>query len=129
MLVVYLAYVENNLGMLYFRINQCDEAHTHLDRARRVFQSLRDVGCVAQVDETRACVFLEQGRIAEAERVARLAVLNQEKSGRHGLLAWQSVSASRKIWRSTFGFSTGHRLMRTHWQYQSGSRSITCGIS
>lgn len=33
----YLAYVENNLGMLYFRINQCNEAHEHLDRARRAY--------------------------------------------------------------------------------------------
>ena len=78
----YLASVENNLGMLYFRINQCDEAHKHLDRARRIFVSLRDFGLVAQVDETRACVFLQQGRLVEAERVARLAVQNQEKTGR-----------------------------------------------
>jgi len=33
----YLASVENNLGMLYFRINRCAEAHEHLDRARRIF--------------------------------------------------------------------------------------------
>ena len=66
----YLGYVENNLGMLYFRINQCDEAHKHLDRARRIFQSLKDAGCMAQVDETRACVFLRQGRLVEAEQVA-----------------------------------------------------------
>lgn len=57
----YLASVENNLGMLYFRINRSDEAHVHLDRARYVFQSLKDVGSMAQVDETRACVFLQAG--------------------------------------------------------------------
>jgi len=95
----YLAYVENNLGMLYFRINQCDEAHAHLDRARRVFQSLKDVGCVAQVDETRACVFLQQGRIAEAERVARSAVLDQEKSGRHALLAEALITHGKALAR------------------------------
>ncbi len=33
----YLACVENNLGFLYFRINRCDDAHKHLDRARRIF--------------------------------------------------------------------------------------------
>src|SRR5215207_470512 len=59
----YLASVENNLGMLYFRINRCDEAHEHLDRARRIFSSLKDVSLMAQVDETRACVFLQQGRV------------------------------------------------------------------
>lgn len=95
----YLASVENNLGMLYFRINQCDEAHAHLDRARRIFQSLKDISLVAQVDETRACVFLEQGRIADAERVARSAVLNQEKSGRHALLAEALITHGRALAR------------------------------
>src|SRR5262249_36329902 len=95
----FLAYVENNLGMLYFRINQCDEAHAHLDRARRIFQSLKDVGCVAQVDETRACVFLEQGRIAEAELVARSAVINEEKSGRHALVAEALITHGKALAR------------------------------
>jgi hypothetical protein len=55
--------------MLYLRINHCDEAHKHLDRARLIFGSLKDVGTVAQVDETRACLFLRQGRFVEAEHV------------------------------------------------------------
>ncbi len=83
----YLAALENNLGMLYFRINRRDEAHEHLDRARRIFQSLKEVSLVAQVDETRARVFLRQGRFVEAEHVARSAVRNQEKTNRYGLVA------------------------------------------
>jgi tetratricopeptide (TPR) repeat protein len=93
----YLASVENNLGFLYFRINRCDEAHEHLDRARRIFLSLKDVSSVAQVDETRACVFLQQGRVAEAERVARSAVQNQEKSGRHALLAEALITHGKAL--------------------------------
>jgi len=95
----YLASVENNLGFLYFRINQCDEAHAHLDRSRRIFQSLKDVGSMAQVDETRACVFLQQGRVSEAEHVARLAVQNQEKTGRHALLAEALITHGRALAR------------------------------
>lgn len=95
----YLGYVENNLGMLYFRINKCDEAHEHLDRARRIFKSLKDVGCMAQVDETRACVFLRQGRFVEAEHIARLAVRNQEKTNRHGLLAEALTTHGRALAR------------------------------
>lgn len=95
----YLAYVENNLGMLYFRINQCDEAHRHLDRARRIFQRLKDFGCMAQVDETRACVFLQQGRVLEAEHVARLAVQNQEKTGSPALLAEALITHGRALAR------------------------------
>lgn len=95
----YLASVENNLGMLCFRINRCDEAHTYLDRARRIFISLKDIGLVAQVDEIRACVFLQQGRVAEAERVARLAVQNQEKTGRHALVAEAMIAHGRALAR------------------------------
>ncbi len=95
----YLGYVENNLGMLYFRINQCDDAHEHLDRARSIFQSLKDIGCMAQVDETRACVFLRQGRFVEAEYVARSAVRNQEKTNRSGLLAEALTTHGRALAR------------------------------
>jgi tetratricopeptide (TPR) repeat protein len=95
----YLASVENNLGMLYFRINRYEEAHEHLDRARRIFANLKDVGSVAQVDETRACVFLQQDRVTDAERVARLAVQNQEKSGRDALLAEALITHGRALAR------------------------------
>jgi tetratricopeptide (TPR) repeat protein len=95
----YLGSVENNLGMLYFRINRCDEAHEHLDCARRIFLSLREVGTAAQVDETRACVFLRQGRLVEAESVARSAVRNQEKTGRNALLAEALTTHGRALAR------------------------------
>jgi tetratricopeptide (TPR) repeat protein len=51
----YRANVENNLGLIYFQINQCKEAHEHLDRARRMFASIKDKGSIAVVDESRAC--------------------------------------------------------------------------
>jgi hypothetical protein len=44
-------------------------------------------------------VFLQQGRIAEAERVARSAVLNQEKSGRHALLAAALITHGKALAR------------------------------
>lgn len=53
----YFANVENQLGLIYFNINRCDEAHQHLDRARRIHVSLRDAGTVAQVDETAPVCF------------------------------------------------------------------------
>ena len=95
----YLANVENNLGLLYFTISRCEDAHTHLDRARRVLASLKDVNGVAQVDETRAGVFLKQGHYAEAERVARAAVRVQEKGGRHALLTEALITQGRALAR------------------------------
>lgn len=81
------ANVENNLGFLYFKVNHCDEAHKHLDCARRIFANLNDKCAAAQADETRARVFLNEGREAEAEEVARSSVRALENSDRQSLLA------------------------------------------
>ena len=70
----YRANIENNLGLIYFRINRCKEAHDHLDRVRRIFTGLKDKVAIAQVDETRARVFLKEQRNAEAEKAARSSV-------------------------------------------------------
>jgi tetratricopeptide (TPR) repeat protein len=95
----YLAFVENQLGLVYFTINRCEEAHQHLDRARRIFMRLRDAGTAAHIDETRACVFLKQGRIIEAEEAARAAVRSQERTGRHGWLAEALITHGKALAR------------------------------
>lgn len=76
----YRANLENNLGVIYFQISRCKEAHEHLDRARRMFASLKDKGAIAQVDETRARVLLKEKRYGEAEKVARSSVRTLEKT-------------------------------------------------
>jgi len=95
----YLANVENQLGLIYFNINRCEEAHQHLDRARRIHANLRDAATVAQVDETRACVFLKQGRLTEAEKTAQAAVYSLEKTGQHALLAEALITYGRTLAR------------------------------
>jgi len=83
----YLANVENNLGFLYLKIHCCKEAHEHLNRARRILTTLKDTIALAQVDETRARVFLKEKRDAEAEKAARSSVQTLETSDRPSLLA------------------------------------------
>jgi DNA-binding NtrC family response regulator len=83
----YRAAVENNLGYLFFITGKIAEAHEHLDRARRLFSGLKDSVHTAQVDETRARVFLAQGQNAEAERVVRGAVRTLERGDELSLLA------------------------------------------
>ena len=83
----YLANVENNLGFLLYKVNQFEEAHEHLNRARRIFTCLKDRIALAQVDETRARVFLKEKRDAEAEKAARSSVQTLESSDRPSLLA------------------------------------------
>jgi tetratricopeptide (TPR) repeat protein len=95
----YLANVETNLGYLYFKINRSDEASEHLHRARKIYVSVRDFRKAAQVDETRARIFLEQGRIPEAERVIRSAVRVEEKGGNTRTLTEALITYGRVLAR------------------------------
>ena len=95
----YRANVENNLGFLYLKINFFKEAHQHLDRARRIFTSLKDRGAVAQVDETRARAFLQEGRNAEAEKAAHSSVRTLEKSDMRAPLAESLTTHGRALAR------------------------------
>lgn len=83
----YQACVENNLGMLFRTVGKYAEAHEHLDRAQALMTSLKDSVHLAQVDETRARVFLAEGRAGDAERLARAAAAVLERGGEQSLLA------------------------------------------
>jgi len=83
----YQGCVENNLGFLFSTIGKFGEAHEHLDRAQMLFTSLKDNVHLAQVDETRARVMLNEGRVVEAERTVRKAVRTLERGDEHSLLA------------------------------------------
>ena len=85
--VRYLAGVENNIGFILLLLGRATEALTHLDKARGIFVSLKDSGSVAQVNETRARVFLAEKRFAEAERAIFAAVTVLEQGEDSSLLA------------------------------------------
>lgn len=83
----YQACVENNLAMLYLKVNRVPEAHEHLDRAQALFTRLDDTVHLAQVDETRARAWLTEGAFPKAEREARSAVTMLEKGDEPLLLS------------------------------------------
>ncbi len=83
----YQAYVENNLGFLFGSIRNFAAAHEHLDRAQALFTSLKDRAHLAQVDDTRARVFLAEGRPAQAEKFARSAVRTLKGDDQQALFA------------------------------------------
>ena len=91
--------VENNLAMLFFKAQKFEEAHEHLDRAQALFTTLDDVVHLAQVNETRARVFLAERIYVKAEEMARFAVRLLERGDQHSLLAealtTQGVALSR----------------------------------
>lgn len=69
----------NNIAMLFYRLGRYRDAHEHLDRAGAILLRLKDAGLLAQVDETRARVFLAERKYGEAERVSTRAVRTLEK--------------------------------------------------
>ncbi len=98
---VYRAIVNNNIGYLLFKLSRFHKAHAHLDDARRLLISVRDKARIAQVDDTRAQVFLAEGKYAEAELAARNAVNNFRKAGRHRFLAETLVTYGIALARLT----------------------------
>jgi len=85
--VRHLAGVENNIGFIHLLLGRATEALTHLDKARAIFVSLKDPRMVAQVNETRARVFLAEKRFAEAERAIFAAITVLEQGDDASLLA------------------------------------------
>ncbi|HZH90271.1 MAG TPA: response regulator [Pyrinomonadaceae bacterium] len=93
--ISYRASAESNLGFLLYTIGHYEEAHEHLNAARRLFADLENKGRIAQVDETRARVLLAQGRLQPAEGAIREAVRVLSKGGEQGLLAEALITQGR----------------------------------
>ena len=83
----HVAGIENNIGFIHMLLGRATEALTHLDKARKIFVSLKDSRMVAQVNDTRARVFLAEKRYAEAERAIFAAIATFEKGEDASLLA------------------------------------------
>lgn len=84
---VFRAVVKNNVGFLLYKLSRYKEAHKYLDEARRLSVSFKDKARTAQYDESSAQVFLAEGKLKEAEAVARRAVSGLEKSGHQCMAA------------------------------------------
>jgi tetratricopeptide (TPR) repeat protein len=83
---LFRADVKNNLGFLFYKLSRFRQAHQYLNEARRLALLVRNKVVVAQIDDTRAQVFIAERKYAEAEAVVRLAVASLKKSGHQALL-------------------------------------------
>jgi len=70
----YCARVENNIAMLHLQSNRFEAAHSHLDAAEKALDQRTDFSLLNGIRETRARVFLSEGKYSEAEQAARLAI-------------------------------------------------------
>jgi tetratricopeptide (TPR) repeat protein len=95
----YCATNRNNVAMLLYRLGRYRDAHEQLDRAGATLLRLKDAGLLAQVDETRARVFLAEKKYGEADRVITRAVRTLEQGGASAYLsdalAVQGVARAR----------------------------------
>jgi tetratricopeptide (TPR) repeat protein len=85
--LVYRAHVKNNIANVLRELGQFSEAHECLEQARRLFMQVGDKVRGAQVDDTRAQVFIDEGNYVEAEMAAHTAARSFEKAGRQCFLA------------------------------------------
>ena len=85
--IVFRADVKNNIGNLLRELCRFQEAHQCLEQARRLRSGVRDKIGIAQIDDTRAQVFIAEKKYKEAEAVAKGAVRVLGKSGHQCLLA------------------------------------------
>ncbi len=84
---VFRADVKNNIANLFRELSHFKDAHEYLEQARRLRTSVKDKIGIAQIDDTRAQVFIAEKKFREAEAVAKSAVRVLEKSGHQCLLA------------------------------------------
>ena len=84
---IFRADVINNVGFLLFKLSRYKEAHKYLNEARRLTTRFKDKARTAQIDESRAQVLIAEGRLVEAERIARRAVSASKKSGHFCMVA------------------------------------------
>jgi hypothetical protein len=97
---VFRGAVKNNLGFLLFKLARFKEAHKYLDDARRLTVGSKDKARTAQIDETRAQVFIAEGKPKEAETVARKAVAAFEKGGHYCMRAEALITQGIALARS-----------------------------
>lgn len=83
---VFRADVKNNTALLLSNVSRFKEAHRYLDEARRLSVRFRDKARTAQYDESRAQVFLAEGKPQQAEVVARRAAWALQRSGHQCLV-------------------------------------------
>jgi len=85
--VVFRAHVKNNISYVLRELRSFQEAHRYLEQARRLFKRARDKVRMAQVNDSRAQLFIAEGKYAEAEHHARSAARTFERAGRQCFFA------------------------------------------
>jgi tetratricopeptide (TPR) repeat protein len=119
----YRATNENNLANLLRKLGHYQQAHQHLDRARETLVRLKDVGLLAQVDETRARVFIAEQRYREANRVIGEAIQTLERGGESALLA-DALTVQGVVWARLEVHESSINILRRAVEVAEGSGAV-----
>jgi tetratricopeptide (TPR) repeat protein len=96
---IFRASVKNNVAGLLSKLGRFKEAHQHLDQARELTVRFKDRTRTAQIDSTRAELLIAEGKLREAEAVARRAASALEKVGQRSwlvdVLILQAIALAR----------------------------------
>ena len=84
---VFGACVKNNVGLTLFNLRRFKDALKYLEQARRLSVSAKNKVQTAVIDENIAQVLIAEGKLKEAEAIARHAVQVLDKTGHQGFLA------------------------------------------
>ena len=76
-----------NVGYLFYKLSRYKEAHKYLNEARRLTVRFKNKASTAQVDDSLAQLLIAEGKLTEAERVARRAVATLRKGGHFCMMA------------------------------------------
>ena len=76
-----------NVGYLLYKLSRFKEAHKYLNEARRLTLRFKNKASTAQIDDSLAQLLIAEGRLTEAERIARRAVAALRKGGHFCMMA------------------------------------------
>jgi tetratricopeptide (TPR) repeat protein len=81
------ACVKNNVGLTLLKLHRFKDAHKYLEQARRLSVTTKNKVQTAVIDENSAQVLIAEGKLKEAEAIARHAVRALDKTDHQGFLA------------------------------------------
>jgi tetratricopeptide (TPR) repeat protein len=120
----YCALNLNNLAFLFYKLGRYRDAHEHLDHARLIFTRLSDAGNLAQVDETRARVFLAEKKYREANRILAGVIQTLEKGGESALLA-DAFTVQGVVWARIGGVESSINILNHAMRMAQDSGALT----
>ncbi len=101
----------NNLAFLFYTLGRYSEAHERLDRAEAIFKRHQDTGNLAQVNETRARVFVAERFYREANSIISGVIETFEKGGESAMLA-DALTIQGVVWSRVEVYDKSMSILR-----------------